>query len=127
VLPVEIGQRRDPGERVLEGVDADVAVPQAQDELFASGPAHDLGVAEGAAVHHEGHAGVRVVRQVQAERQALAHVAVVGLRVRGAGGEAEPLGELLRACSEQLRVHLEERQEQGVRQAGAVRVADSGA
>ena len=123
VLAVEAGAARDLGERVVERVNADSPVADADDQLLAARPLDDLGVTDGAAVDEEGNVGVGVVGEVHPDRQPVPRVAVAALGIGRPRREAEALGELLRVGAENVGVQGEQRQEERVRQPGAVRVA----
>src|ERR1019366_9981298 len=64
VIAIEVRPPRDRGEGVVERVDLDLGVAEADDELLAARPLDDFRVAERAAVDEERDVCVRVFRQV---------------------------------------------------------------
>src|SRR6185436_16660971 len=110
-----------PGERVVVGVDANPLVADTHHEPLAPGPADDLGVAQRAARHQERYVGVGIGGQVHAYRQALDRVPVVTRTADRARGEPEARRERRYRAPELVGIGGEQRQEDGVWEARAVR------
>ncbi len=127
LVGAEAGLVEDVRERGVVRVNAHALVREPDHGCFAAGPAQPLGVAQRAARDDERHARDRIDGEVHAERQALAHVEIVAVRIGRARDEAELRGELVRVRAERLRERAHQREEDRIRHAGAIRIADAGA
>jgi hypothetical protein len=126
-IGVEVGTRGDVAQGRVVRVHADAPVAEPDDERLASVPADALGVAERAVRHEEMHARVRVLGEVHADRQAFARVEIVARSISRTRDEPEANGERGAVGSEELGVVGEEREEDRIGNAGAIRITDAGA